>query len=853
MYRPCSGTAMWFMINPKREAMAERILVLDDEPQILWLVGRFLRKLNYDVTEVQRGQDALDLLQKESFALILSDLRMPDIDGLTLLEQVNKQFPDTIFIMMTAYATIDLTISALRKGVYDFLTKPLDLNQLTLTVQKALRHRALTVQNRQLLQSLQANNAKLEELNREEQRKSEQLRQVNAIARQITGILDVDRLIKTVIEQVSETFGFAQMHFGIVDNGQLTFRGPFDDNPGVPVQQSIYWALTHEGHEPFVRAWAAPTQIQEMEPPIEVDLVFPLRAGDQVLGFWVANWRPDDEQREENLPYLEALAAQTAIVLENAQLYTLAKRADELTFINRVGEASKQSLNLKETIQSVLLCVQGWGAHLVEICLLDEKNQVQQAFSLIEGNFSQDEQPILGEEFVHRVGTSPLLLREQEHVQQICQVQDMCSDLATVLGVPLFFGTQSIGVLIVGEREPYAYSLEDGHLLQIAGRQVAMAIENARLFQEVEANRRAITESRNTLLAVFDSILDGIYIVDRTLQILAINRTQSERAHRTFGQLVNQPAALAFPGSVHTLECITKTFESGQPASYIEQQPAGDDSADIGRLTEWHIHTYPVATEGERVEHVVVVVRDVTEQRRLEATLLQSEKMASVGQLAAGIAHEINNPLTVISANMEILREEIPSDNPLHESVELIGRASERATHVVQSLLRFSRPEQFEFAPTDVNESVQDTLSLIGQQFRKANIQIEADLAADLPQVWGSRSHLRTIWLNLLLNARDAIQEAQREGKVHILTTLQDHAVIVKIADNGVGMPPGVLKRLYDPFFTTKAPDKGTGLGLFNCYRAVEQHQGEIHVESQEGIGTTFEIRLPVQSHPTFV
>ncbi len=826
--------------------MTERILVLDDEPQILWLVGRFLRKLNYDVTETQRGQDALDLLQKEPFALILSDLRMPDIDGLTLLEQVNKQFPDTIFIIMTAYATIDLTISALRKGVYDFLTKPLDLNQLTLTVQKALRHRELTVQNRQLLESLRANNAKLEELNREEQRKSEQLRQVNAIARRITAILDVDRLIKTVVEQVSEAFGFARMHFGTVENGLLIFRAPFDPTPTVPVQQSIYWALTQQGQEPFVRARAAQAPgIQEEDLPEQIDLVFPLRAGDQTLGFWVANWHPDNEQREENLPYLEALAAQTAIVLENAQLYTLAKRADELAFINRVGAASKQSLNLKETIQSVLLCVRGWGAQLVEICLFDEENRVQQAFSLIEGSFAQAERPALGEEFVHRIGTSPLLLRERSHIEQICKVSSACAELATVLGVPLFFGAQSIGVLIVGELDPYAYTPEDGHLLQIAGRQVAMAIENARLFQQVEANRRAITESRNTLLAVFDSILDGIYIVDRNLQILAINRTQAERAHKAFSQLVDRPAALAFPGSVHTLECITRTFESGQPATYIEQQPADND---IGHPTEWHIHTYPVATETEQVEHVVVVVRDVTEQRRLEAKLIQSEKMASVGQLAAGIAHEINNPLTVISANMEILREEIPSDNPLSESVELIGRASERATHVVQSLLRFSRPEQFEFAPTDVNESLYDTLSLIGQQLRKANIQVETDLVADLPQVWGSRSHLRTIWLNLLLNARDAIQEAQREGKIHVLTTLQDHTVVVKIADNGVGMPPDVLKRLYDPFFTTKAPDKGTGLGLFNCYRAVEQHQGEIHVESQEGIGTTFEIRLPIHS-----
>lgn len=819
--------------------MGERILVIDDEPQILWLVGRFLRKLDYEVVEVQRGQEALDLLQKEPFALVLSDLRMSDIDGLTLLEQVTERFPDTIFIIMTAYATIDLTISALRKGVYDFLTKPLDLNQLTLTVQKALRHRELTIQNRQLLRSLQANNAKLEALHREEQRRSEQLRRVNDIAHQITAILDIDRLVNTVVKQVAEAFGFAQMRFATVENGLLCFCGPFGKEYGVPIQQSIYWALTHEGRHPFV------SSIND-ERPVNADLIFPLRAGDQVLGFWIATWHPDTDDREDKLPYLEALAAQTATVLENAQLYALAKRADELAFINRVGEASKQSLNLKETVQSVLLCVQEWGSHLVEICLFDEMNHIQQAFRLIGDAFSQSEYSILGNGWITCIGTGPLLLSDRSQIEQFDRGNVIPSEIATVLGVPLFFGTRPIGALIVGQKHPYAYTLQDGHLLQIAGRQVAMAIENARLFQQVESNRRAITESRNTLLAVFDSILDGIYIVDRNLKIMAINRTQAGRAHKSFGQLIGQPASAAFPDSVRTLECINKTFETAQPASCVEQIVANQIDADV-RTTEWHIHTYPVATEKDQVEHVVVVVRDVTEQRRLEATLIQSEKMAAVGQLAAGVAHEINNPLTVISTNVEILREEIHPDNPLFESVELIGRAAERASHIIQSLLRFSRPDQFQFAPTNINESLNDTLVLIGQQLRKANIQVETDLSPDLPPIWGNRSSLRTVWLNLLLNARDAIHEAHRDGQIRISSQVRNHSVIIRITDNGIGMPPHVLKRLYDPFFTTKSPDKGTGLGLFNCYRAVEQHQGEIRVESQEGVGTTFEVRLPIE------
>jgi PAS domain S-box-containing protein len=461
---------------------------------------------------------------------------------------------------------------------------------------------------------------------------------------------------------------------------------------------------------------------------------------------------------------------------------------------------------------------------------------------LIENNFYRDKEPVLGTEFVMRIGTSPLILREQTEINHICPSRPERPEIQSLLGVPLYFGTQYIGTLAIGSAIPYAYGLEDGRLLQVAGRQVAMAIENARLFQQIQEKQQTIEESRNTLRAVFDGILDGIYIVDRDNEVLAINRTQTERAEQTFDELVGKDAALAFPQSQRAKECIQDTFASGNPVACSERYTADD-----GRIIEWNICTYPVSNEGGNLEHVVVVVRDITEQRQLEASLIQSEKMASVGQLAAGIAHEINNPMTVISANVQILREDVPEDNLLYESVELIYRATERAASIVQNLLRLSRPEQFEFAPIDLNLSIEDTISLVRQQLTKANIDISTDLAPNLPPIWGNLNLLRIVWINLILNAHDAICDVTRRGKIQIQSLRQDHTLVVRVADNGTGMPPDVLKRVYDPFFTTKAPNKGTGLGLFNCYRAIEQHNGEIRVDSKEGIGTTFEIRLPFQ------
>ena len=825
----------------------ERILIVDDEPKILFLISRFLKNLEYEIETAEGGEAALTCLRTNNYALVLSDLKMPAIDGWTILREVKERHPDTIFIMMTAFATISSAISALRQGVYDFLTKPLDPTELTLTVQRGLEHRALTQQNRLLIDSLQENNLQLEALHRAEQRKAQQLRQVNALSRQITAILDMDELADTVIQKACQAFRFCTLSFGIVEGEQLTFRGVPLEGHSERVQDSAFWKLTHSGQQPFVSSQASPDDV-----PTPFDLIFPLRVGNQVTGFWVANWSQDAISKEENLPYLESLAAQTAVVMENARLYALAKRADELAFLNHIGEASKQSLHLKDMVQSVLICIQSSGAWLVEICLFEEmldtqqsnpSSPVQQVFRLVENQFEQGIDPILGRPFIARIKTIPLIIRNQAQISDLVGEHAELSPLRSLLGVPLYFGKQPIGVLTMGSTLQNAYSAEDGRLIQVAGRQVAMAIENARLFQKIESQQRAVLESRNTLLAVFDSILDGIYIINREKKILAINRTQADRTGRTYDQLVYQPAQLAFPQSQHTTDSINKTFETAKPLSITERIKTDD-----GTSTEWAIHTYPVPNPNGQIEDVVVVVRDITKQRQLELLLLQSEKMASVGQLAAGIAHEINNPMTVISANVQILREELDASHTHYQSIELIHRATERASKIVRNLLNFSRPEQFKLEPADLNLSLQEAISLIEPQIQRANIQITTDLDTDLPLGWISPDHLQIVWVNLILNARDAIQETGRAGEIKIKSYRNGEWIAVRISDNGIGMSPDEIKRVYDPFFTTKAPNKGTGLGLFNSYRTIRRHNGQIHVNSQQGQGTSFEVRLPIKA-----
>ena len=164
----------------------------------------------------------------------------------------------------------------------------------------------------------------------------------------------------------------------------------------------------------------------------------------------------------------------------------------------------------------------------------------------------------------------------------------------------------------------------------------------------------------------------------------------------------------------------------------------------------------------------------------------------------------------------------------------------------MRNLLDFSRAEQFEFKPTDLARSIRESVSLVEPQLLKSDIQIVVDVDPELPAISASPDHLNVVWLNLLLNARDAIQETGRGGEIRIDARRHGDWVVVQVSDNGVGMTEEQLGHLYEPFYTTREPGEGTGLGLFTCYRTVTRHGGDIAVESQEGQGTTFRVTLPI-------
>jgi signal transduction histidine kinase len=250
----------------------------------------------------------------------------------------------------------------------------------------------------------------------------------------------------------------------------------------------------------------------------------------------------------------------------------------------------------------------------------------------------------------------------------------------------------------------------------------------------------------------------------------------------------------------------------------------------------------------------IILVDDITERTELEAQLSQSEKLSSIGLLAAGVAHEVNTPLAVISSYTQMLAKQLRGDERLSPLLEKITSQTFRASEIVNNLLNFSRTSSTEFRETDVNAIIRETLTLLEHQFKTAKVQTVVELEPELPPILGNAGKLQQVFLNLFLNAKDAMADG---GVLRISTEANGH-VSVSIADSGSGIAPEHLQRIYDPFFTTKTAPKqgqrrGTGLGLAVTYGIIQEHAGKIHVESQVGSGTTFFLEFPMLRKPAHV
>jgi len=407
--------------------------------------------------------------------------------------------------------------------------------------------------------------------------------------------------------------------------------------------------------------------------------------------------------------------------------------------------------------------------------------------------------------------------------------------------VPCVSKEGTIAVLALGRKasnEPL--SSEDMALLAAVAAQAATALENGRLYRQLHNKADELEHMREFSENILESLNDGLAVVNRDDRIVRWNRRLEELYGIRHEDAVARRLDEIFESGF--LEVLRSARRESPEGAAFYRVPLTTRHESVRRLLV-NVATTPLRDSDGAIAGTIVVIDDISARVQLEEQLQISEKMASIGLLAAGVAHEVNTPLTGISSFTQMLLQGADPDDPKTKVLEKIERQTFRAAKIVNGLLNLARPAQTDSAAIDVNVVVNDVLALLEHQFRTGRIQVRKELATSVLLVQGVEYKLQQVFLNLFLNARDAMP---RGGWLTIATREDESGAMIEIADTGSGIPPEQLSRIYDPFFTTKELGRGTGLGLSITYGIVQEHGGTITCESAIGQGTRFMLSLPI-------
>src|SRR6266850_7426785 len=402
---------------------------------------------------------------------------------------------------------------------------------------------------------------------------------------------------------------------------------------------------------------------------------------------------------------------------------------------------------------------------------------------------------------------------------------------ASAAAVPLRSHGAVIGTLVIADPREGVFVPEDIRLLSTLATHAAVVIANARFFEMV---RRA----KEQWETAFDALSEGIAVVDVEGRVRRSNRALAGLLGAPVPAVIGTHLGEALLGKSHALMELLDAARRGEhPPALVAR------SERLGSTLRVNAARIPSATEEQSV---VVLVEDVTDQQAMETQLIQSEKLAAVGQLVSGVAHELNNPLTSIAGLSEFLLEQKEISKKDRGHLKVIHEQAERAGRIVRNLLTFARKGPAERAPVDLNDVIQRTLQLMEYDLKLKDIDLRRDLRVALPDVLGDRDSLQQVVLNLLTNAAQAVAEnGKGRPRAIAVSTWADEHVHLRVADTGPGMTDAVAQNVFTPFFTTKEPGHGTGLGLSITYSIVENHGGRITVERPSNGGAAFRVDLP--------
>ena len=707
-------------------------------------------------------------------------------------------------------------------------------------------------------------------LHAESARRAEELAALNRTSQLITTRLDLPSLLETISRSVTSLMGSTGCGIGLLSPDRALiehaaahgFRTPEWRNLSVRVGEGLIGLAVSTGRA--VRSddlredpRSARRDLDEKE-GIRSLLSVPLRVAGQIIGVISAFSSQVRAFGDRQQSVLESFADQAGIAIQNARLFEeTQRRARETQALLRAGHAVNQSLDVSETVRLILhqarevLEVQSCGLFTLDAAT---------------GELTATASLDLPAEALHAIrlrvgeGITGVAVKERRPVQTADlnrdpRVRYPQAALRSMLAAPLIVGEQTIGALTVLRTDVHHFSAEEESLVSAFADQAAMALEHARLFSSVrtyserletmvEARTHELDEQKRFVEVVLETLPLGLFVLDAELRVISTNREGAAlvpvdtAGRRPFAELM-PPTKVA---AVHAF--LQGAVTAREVCHREEELPGGGETLTV-RLTATPLRA-PQAT------HLLVLVEDITLQKRLERQMVLTERLTTAGRLAAGVAHELNNPLATIAGCAEALKErsqdshlrDLDAFKDFPSYLGLIEEEAYRCKEITGSLLHFVRDPGSRRAPTDLNVLVDKVLELIGHQSRYAQSRFERRLDAELPDVVANEGQLRQVFLGLASNALDAM-----DGRGTLtVTSRRRNAKEIEIAftDQGSGIPEHILPRVFDPFFTTKPPGQGTGLGLAIAQGIVADHDGRFEVNSKVGAGTTFRVILPV-------
>jgi two-component system, NtrC family, sensor kinase len=396
-----------------------------------------------------------------------------------------------------------------------------------------------------------------------------------------------------------------------------------------------------------------------------------------------------------------------------------------------------------------------------------------------------------------------------------------------IICISLMSQDRVLGLLYVSNEGPHQLKPERSDFLKAIGNQLGVVIQNAQLFDSIERARRELEIS-------FDAIQHSIFLVDAKMRIYRVNQT----SETVYGEdLIGKRYTRVLYGTEQPHpECpIWACLWGGQPVQREGPHPRWGGF--------YQYFAFPVVNASGELERVVYYEKDATESRKIEQRLQQAERLRSLGTLAAGIAHEIRNPLATINFNSQLMARELKLDPAQQQMFDDIFQQIRKMDRIIQQVLHFARPREPQFLPYQLNEAVRHCLDMAKMYLVKAEVEAATQLGKDMPAVILDFNQICQVIMNLVINAIEAMPNG---GRLNIETGFQEDppAVVLKISDTGLGIMEEDMNRIFDPFFTRKP--EGTGMGLSISRQILEKHRAIIDLESAPGKGTTFRISFPL-------